>query len=199
MLSALESRVVNLEESMGDMRGTRVRDDAFEAMVMTLKEETKVRMRVLSPSIEELKEELVVSQAAVGKRVLSTTLNNEIDVLKLKNFKEQGPQDYFLMWDYLEQSKLFAVTKEEKVESDESEALNLRSMLAKDVLCNENIDLKYCSAKETVLEMLRVQQIDTEPIELSIGVLPMREMGYSLKFMGKEVMHTKQLNKVNAE
>lgn len=80
-----------MEEIRGVLNSTVnkpiVRDDAFEAMVMTLKEETKVRMRVLSTRIEELKEELVVSQVAVGKRVLSATLNP-----KLKNFKEQGPQ-----------------------------------------------------------------------------------------------------------
>ncbi|MFQ6649673.1 hypothetical protein Gotur_022897 [Gossypium turneri] len=61
------------------------RNDALEAMMMALKEETMATTRALSTRIEELEGELALCQAAVGKRVSSAALSNE-DVPKSKEF-----------------------------------------------------------------------------------------------------------------
>ncbi|MBA0752887.1 hypothetical protein Gogos_022300 [Gossypium gossypioides] len=50
-------------------------NNALEAMVMDLKEETMTMTMALNTKIEELEGELVLCQAAVGKRVSSITLN----------------------------------------------------------------------------------------------------------------------------
>ncbi|MBA0866680.1 hypothetical protein Goshw_023408 [Gossypium schwendimanii] len=61
------------------------RNDALEAMVMALNEETMVTTMALSTIIEKLEGELALYQATVGKGVSSTALSNE-DVPKLKEF-----------------------------------------------------------------------------------------------------------------
>ncbi|MBA0730917.1 hypothetical protein Golax_020292 [Gossypium laxum] len=61
------------------------RNDAFEAMVKALKEETMATTMALSTRIEELEGELALCRAAVGKVVLSATLIYE-DVPKPKEF-----------------------------------------------------------------------------------------------------------------
>ncbi|MFQ6649672.1 hypothetical protein Gotur_022897 [Gossypium turneri] len=90
MLSAVEERVGKLEKSMEDAKEDSVqelldsqrkklteRNDALEAMMMALKEETMATTRALSTRIEELEGELALCQAAVGKRVSSAALSNE--------------------------------------------------------------------------------------------------------------------------
>ncbi|KAK5839081.1 hypothetical protein PVK06_007840 [Gossypium arboreum] len=58
------------------------KNDAFEARMTTMKEENKATVITLNKKkIKELEEELVVCRAVMGKRVLSATLNREIDVL----------------------------------------------------------------------------------------------------------------------
>ncbi|MBA0570909.1 hypothetical protein Golob_004509 [Gossypium lobatum] len=61
------------------------KNDALEAMVMALKEETMATMMALSTRIEELEVKLDLCRAAVGERVSSVTVNDE-DVPKLKEF-----------------------------------------------------------------------------------------------------------------
>ncbi|MFQ6640266.1 hypothetical protein Gotur_014763 [Gossypium turneri] len=61
------------------------RNDALEAMMMALKEETIATTKALSTRIEELEEELALCRAAVGKGVSSAALSNE-DVPKPKEF-----------------------------------------------------------------------------------------------------------------
>ncbi|XP_052483730.1 uncharacterized protein LOC128039297 [Gossypium raimondii] len=61
------------------------RNDALEAMMMALKEETVATTRALSTRIEELEGELALCQAAVGKGVANAALSNE-DVPKPKEF-----------------------------------------------------------------------------------------------------------------
>ncbi|KAH1046314.1 hypothetical protein J1N35_037098 [Gossypium stocksii] len=94
LLSALEDRVVTLEESIEDVK-ERIGDgicvgsigssknklaeksDALEAMVKALKEE-----------ISELKGELKIFKAAIGNGILATKLKQQaMDVSKLKVFK----------------------------------------------------------------------------------------------------------------
>ncbi|MBA0670457.1 hypothetical protein Goklo_029027 [Gossypium klotzschianum] len=94
MLSAVEERVGKLEESMEDAKEDSVqelldsqrkklmkRTDAFETMMMALKEETMATMKALSARIEELGGELALCRATVGKGVPSAVLSNK-DVLK---------------------------------------------------------------------------------------------------------------------
>ncbi|KAK8301352.1 hypothetical protein V6Z11_D04G014000 [Gossypium hirsutum] len=61
------------------------RNDALEAMMMALKEETMATTRALTTRIEELEGELALCQAAVGKGVANAALSNE-DVPKPKEF-----------------------------------------------------------------------------------------------------------------
>ncbi|MFQ6629151.1 hypothetical protein Gotur_008266 [Gossypium turneri] len=61
------------------------RNDALEAMMMALKEETMATTRALSTRIEELEGELALCRAAVGNGVANVALSNE-DVPKLKEF-----------------------------------------------------------------------------------------------------------------
>ncbi|KAK5772055.1 hypothetical protein PVK06_048316 [Gossypium arboreum] len=60
----LESLCSNMEKVQGVLNSTRnkliERNDAFEAMVIALKEETMATMMALSTIIEELKEELAL-------------------------------------------------------------------------------------------------------------------------------------------
>ncbi|MBA0691915.1 hypothetical protein Goari_009516 [Gossypium aridum] len=67
------------------MKKLTERNDALEAMVMTLKKKTMVTMMALSTRIDELEGELALCRAAVGKGVSSVALSNE-DVPKLKKF-----------------------------------------------------------------------------------------------------------------
>ena len=53
------------------------RNNALEAMMMALKEETIATTRALSTRIEELEGELALCQAAVGKGVSSAALSSE--------------------------------------------------------------------------------------------------------------------------
>ncbi|MBA0567268.1 hypothetical protein Golob_012016 [Gossypium lobatum] len=101
MLSAVEKRVGKLEESIEDVKksdntlGESIddlrekklteRNDALEAMVMALNEETMVTTMALSIRIEKLEGELALYQATVGKGVSSVALSNE-DVPNLKEF-----------------------------------------------------------------------------------------------------------------
>ncbi|MBA0707159.1 hypothetical protein Golax_019233 [Gossypium laxum] len=61
------------------------RNDALEAMVNILKEETIDATMALSTRIEELEGELALCREAVGKGVSSAAINNK-DVPKLKEF-----------------------------------------------------------------------------------------------------------------
>ncbi|MFQ6645029.1 hypothetical protein Gotur_019196, partial [Gossypium turneri] len=61
------------------------RNDALEAMMMALKEETMAMTRALSTRIEELEGELALCRAAVGNGVANAALSNE-DVPKPKEF-----------------------------------------------------------------------------------------------------------------
>ncbi|KAK8263617.1 hypothetical protein V6Z12_D12G053800 [Gossypium hirsutum] len=61
------------------------RNDALEAMMMALKEETMATTKALNTRIEELEGELALCQAAVGKGVANEALSNE-DVPKSKEF-----------------------------------------------------------------------------------------------------------------
>ncbi|MBA0637876.1 hypothetical protein Godav_029409, partial [Gossypium davidsonii] len=98
MLSTVEERVGKLEEFMEDVKEDSVlelldsqrkklteRNDALEAMVKALKEETMATTMALSIRIEELEGELALCRVAVGKGVSSAALNYE-DVPKLKEF-----------------------------------------------------------------------------------------------------------------
>ena len=107
MLSSLENRVVNLEESVGDMRETlevvltrmeelredskvfvldtlrstsdklTVRDEALEALVTAMKEE-----------IAELKGELTICKVALGNGMLTSgSKQRHVDVPKPEKFK----------------------------------------------------------------------------------------------------------------
>ncbi|MBA0608983.1 hypothetical protein Godav_021127 [Gossypium davidsonii] len=80
MLSAVEERVGKLEESVEDAKEDSVqelldsqrkklteRNDALEALMKALKEETMATMMALNIRIEELKGELALCRAAVGK------------------------------------------------------------------------------------------------------------------------------------
>ncbi|KAH1046644.1 hypothetical protein J1N35_037428 [Gossypium stocksii] len=49
--------------------------------------------------------------------------------------------------------------------------------LAKDVSCSGNNDLVDRSAMKTPLKMLEIQKIDVKPIEVSVRLPPMREVG----------------------
>ncbi|MFQ6645030.1 hypothetical protein Gotur_019196 [Gossypium turneri] len=53
------------------------RNDALEAMMMALKEETMAMTRALSTRIEELEGELALCRAAVGNGVANAALSNE--------------------------------------------------------------------------------------------------------------------------
>ncbi|MBA0633985.1 hypothetical protein Godav_025141 [Gossypium davidsonii] len=99
-MSAVEERVGKLEESMEDAKEDSVqelldsqrkrlteRNDALEAMMMTLKEETMVTTRALSTRIEELEGELALCREALGKGVSSAALSNK-NVPKPKEFVE---------------------------------------------------------------------------------------------------------------
>ncbi|MFQ6659652.1 hypothetical protein Gotur_028462 [Gossypium turneri] len=90
MLSAVEERVGKLEESMEDAKENNMRElldsqrkklternDALEAMMMALKEETMASTRALSTRIEELEGKLALYRAAMGNRVSSVALSNE--------------------------------------------------------------------------------------------------------------------------
>ncbi|KAK5842594.1 hypothetical protein PVK06_004971 [Gossypium arboreum] len=59
-------------------------NDALEAIMMALKEETMATTMALSTRIEKLKVELALYRAAVGERLSSAALSNE-DVLKRKS------------------------------------------------------------------------------------------------------------------
>ncbi|MBA0881526.1 hypothetical protein Goshw_029910, partial [Gossypium schwendimanii] len=61
------------------------RNDTLKARAKPLKEETMATMMTLSTRIEELKGELALCRAAVGKGVVSAALSYE-DVLKPKEF-----------------------------------------------------------------------------------------------------------------
>ncbi|MFQ6665855.1 hypothetical protein Gotur_032434 [Gossypium turneri] len=89
-LPAVEERVGKLEGSMEDVKEDKVnelfnshrdklskRNNALEAMMMALKEETMATTRALSIRIEELEGELALYRAAAGKEVSSVALSNE--------------------------------------------------------------------------------------------------------------------------
>ncbi|MBA0665814.1 hypothetical protein Goklo_002289 [Gossypium klotzschianum] len=74
------------------------RNDALEAMVKALKEETMATTMALSIRIEELEGELALCQAAMGKGVANATLSYR-DILKPKEFvgtRFAFDVDYFL-------------------------------------------------------------------------------------------------------
>lgn len=56
--------------------------------------------------------------------------------------------------------------------------------------CGENINLVNQSANETLMEMVEVQQSDMKPVELLLGLPPMREVGCATNFVGQVVMQT---------
>ncbi|MBA0635570.1 hypothetical protein Godav_022297 [Gossypium davidsonii] len=58
----------------------------------------------------------------------------------------------------------------------------LTIQLAKDIHYGENIELVDQSAKETLLEILEVRQTDIKSVELSVGIPPMRKVGYVSDF-----------------
>ncbi|MBA0665813.1 hypothetical protein Goklo_002289 [Gossypium klotzschianum] len=111
MLSTIDEYVGKLEESMEDAKEDSVqelldfqrkklikRNDALEAMVKALKEETMATTMALSIRIEELEGELALCQAAMGKGVANATLSYR-DILKPKEFvgtRFAFDVDYFL-------------------------------------------------------------------------------------------------------
>ncbi|MBA0577894.1 hypothetical protein Golob_024272 [Gossypium lobatum] len=114
MLLVVEERVGKLEESMEDGKESdnafeesiedlreqnlTERNNALEAMVKALKEETMAMTMALSTRIDELKSKLALCRAAVGKGVSGTTLCNK-DVPKSKEFagtKSACDMDNFL-------------------------------------------------------------------------------------------------------
>ncbi|MBA0664092.1 hypothetical protein Goklo_004152 [Gossypium klotzschianum] len=103
MLLAVEERMGKLKESMEDVKEDSVQElldsqrkklveknDALEAMVKALKEETMAPTMALSTRIEELEGELALCQAIVEKGVSSAALSYE-DVSKLKEFVGTRP------------------------------------------------------------------------------------------------------------
>ncbi|KAH1121417.1 hypothetical protein J1N35_004577 [Gossypium stocksii] len=70
--------------------------------------------------------------------------------------------------------------------------------LAEDVHCGKNINLIDWSAIEAPLERLEVRQTDVKPIESSMGLSVIREMGCASNFRRKVVMQTGQLIGVHA-
>ncbi|MBA0852506.1 hypothetical protein Goshw_006158, partial [Gossypium schwendimanii] len=84
--TCLTSQRDNVRELLdSQMKKLTERNDAFEAMMMALKEETVATTRALSTRIEELEGELALCRAAVGKGVANVALSNE-DVPKPKEF-----------------------------------------------------------------------------------------------------------------
>ncbi|MBA0852100.1 hypothetical protein Goshw_001222 [Gossypium schwendimanii] len=82
----LISQIDSVQELLDSQRKKLTeRNNDFEAMMMALKEETMATTKALSTRIEELKRELALCQAAVGKEVSSAALSNE-EVPKLKEF-----------------------------------------------------------------------------------------------------------------
>ncbi|MBA0755366.1 hypothetical protein Gogos_020767 [Gossypium gossypioides] len=70
-----------------------------------------------------------------------------------------------------------------------------------DYICILDTRQQQCvmsSATKTPLEMLEGHNIDMKPIELSVGLPPMREVGCASNFEGKMVMQTGQWDRVNA-
>ncbi|KAK8322721.1 hypothetical protein V6Z12_A12G184700 [Gossypium hirsutum] len=66
-LDGVEDRIANWEEQSRDYDKLSERNNALEAMMMALKEETMATTRALSTRIEELEGELALCQAALGK------------------------------------------------------------------------------------------------------------------------------------
>ncbi|MFQ6624823.1 hypothetical protein Gotur_003680 [Gossypium turneri] len=88
MFEPLDSNVEKMQWVLNSTVGELAeRNDALEAMVIALKEETITTMRALNTRIKELDGELVVCRAVVGKEVLGATLNHEIVVPKWEKFK----------------------------------------------------------------------------------------------------------------
>ncbi|KAK5820472.1 hypothetical protein PVK06_025519 [Gossypium arboreum] len=82
-LSSTMDKVNELFDSHKDKLSDR--NDALEAMLMALKEETMATTLALSTRIEELEGELALCRAAVGEGVSSAALSNEY-VPKPKKF-----------------------------------------------------------------------------------------------------------------
>ncbi|KAK5812538.1 hypothetical protein PVK06_027973 [Gossypium arboreum] len=110
MLSTLEGRVVNLEESMGDTRETlkevegridvldsmkeQLRDFVLESFgstldkLMVMDDALVVMVMTLKEEIMELKGELTIYKATLGSEMLTSGSKQcKMDVLKLKEFK----------------------------------------------------------------------------------------------------------------
>ncbi|MFQ6659654.1 hypothetical protein Gotur_028462 [Gossypium turneri] len=86
VLTCLTSQRNNMRELLDSQRKKLTeRNDALEAMMMALKEETMASTRALSTRIEELEGKLALYRAAMGNRVSSVALSNE-DVPKPKEF-----------------------------------------------------------------------------------------------------------------
>ncbi|KAK5811608.1 hypothetical protein PVK06_026958 [Gossypium arboreum] len=86
MLSTVEERRDSVQELLDSQRNKLTeRNDALEAMVKALKEQTMATTMALSTRIEELEGELALYRIVVGKGVPSAVLCYE-DVLKLKEF-----------------------------------------------------------------------------------------------------------------
>ncbi|KAH1063937.1 hypothetical protein J1N35_028924 [Gossypium stocksii] len=87
VIKSFSSNVEKLQKLLNSIRNKLTeRNDAFEAMVMALKEEKMITMRALSTRIEEFNGELVLCRETMDRGVLSATLNCEVDVLKPKEF-----------------------------------------------------------------------------------------------------------------
>ncbi|MFQ6630596.1 hypothetical protein Gotur_009813 [Gossypium turneri] len=82
----LTSQRDSVQELLGYQRKKLTeRNDALEAMMMALKEETMATTRALSTRIEELEGELALCRVAVENRVANAALSND-DVPKPKEF-----------------------------------------------------------------------------------------------------------------
>ncbi|MBA0881527.1 hypothetical protein Goshw_029910 [Gossypium schwendimanii] len=82
----LTSQRDSVQELLDSQRKKLIeRNDTLKARAKPLKEETMATMMTLSTRIEELKGELALCRAAVGKGVVSAALSYE-DVLKPKEF-----------------------------------------------------------------------------------------------------------------
>ncbi|MBA0700698.1 hypothetical protein Goari_020575 [Gossypium aridum] len=112
------------------------RNDALEAMVMALKEETMATTMALSTRIKELEVELALCQATVGERVSSAALTNK-DVLKPKEFvgtrdkttdKRQG---VIKTWQKFQMGEYVREFNELMLRVSESEAMTVAASMVK--------------------------------------------------------------------
>ncbi|KAK5824749.1 hypothetical protein PVK06_019533 [Gossypium arboreum] len=93
--TCLTSQRDNVQELLDSQRKKLTeRNNAFEAIVKALKEETMATTLALNTRIEELEGELALCRAAMGEGVSSAALSNEY-IPKLKEFVGTRMENYF--------------------------------------------------------------------------------------------------------